>query len=107
MAATASSRSTPSAASTATRRFSPSARAPTRCSTWSSRGRSGRERAVVIGPVLIANRGEIAVRVARTAHALGVGTVAVFTEVDEASVHVDAADVAARVPSYLDGSALL
>jgi acetyl-CoA/propionyl-CoA carboxylase, biotin carboxylase, biotin carboxyl carrier protein len=61
----------------------------------------------VIGPVLIANRGEIAVRVARTAHALGVGTVAVFTDVDEASVHVDAADVAVRVPSYLDGNKLI
>ena len=42
-AATATSRSTRCAASTATRRSSPSARAPTRCSRWSSPARSARE----------------------------------------------------------------
>jgi len=61
----------------------------------------------VIGPVLIANRGEIAVRVARTAHALGLGTAGVFTDADAGAPHVDAVDVAVRVPSYLDGAALL
>ena len=58
-------------------------------------------------PVLVANRGEIAVRVARTVHALGLRSVAVFTDVDAAAPHVDAADVAVRVESYLDGDALL
>ena len=58
-------------------------------------------------PVLVANRGEIAVRVARTVHALGLRSVAVFTDVDAAAPHVDAADVAVRVESYLDGGALL
>ena len=61
----------------------------------------------MIGPVLIANRGEIAVRVARTVHALGLGSVAVFTDADAGALHADVADVAVRVPSYLDAAALL
>ncbi len=61
----------------------------------------------MIGPLLIANRGEIAVRVARTAHALGLGTVAVFTDADAGALHVDVADVAVRVTSYLESDALL
>jgi acetyl-CoA/propionyl-CoA carboxylase biotin carboxyl carrier protein len=56
----------------------------------------------MIGPILIANRGEIAVRVARTAHALGLSTVAVYTEADAGALHVEAADAAVRIPSYLD-----
>ena len=58
-------------------------------------------------PVLVANRGEIAVRVARTVHDLGLRSAAVFTDVDAAALHVDAADVAVRVASYLDADALL
>jgi acetyl-CoA/propionyl-CoA carboxylase biotin carboxyl carrier protein len=58
-------------------------------------------------PVLIANRGEIAVRVARTVHALGLRSVAVFADDDAGAVHVDACDVAVRVGSYLDGAELL
>jgi acetyl-CoA/propionyl-CoA carboxylase, biotin carboxylase, biotin carboxyl carrier protein len=57
--------------------------------------------------VLVANRGEIAVRVARTAHALGLSTVAVFTEADVGALHVDVADVAVQVGSYLDASAVV
>jgi acetyl-CoA/propionyl-CoA carboxylase biotin carboxyl carrier protein len=59
------------------------------------------------GGVLIANRGEIAVRVARTVHALGLRSVAVFTDADAGAPHVDACDVAIRVPSYLDGAAII
>jgi len=56
----------------------------------------------VFGRVLIANRGEIAVRVMRTLRRLGVESVALFTDVDADAVHVRAADLAVRVDSYLD-----
>ncbi len=52
--------------------------------------------------VLIANRGEIAVRVARTCRRLGLPTVAIHTDLDAGAPHVRACDEAARVSSYLD-----
>jgi len=61
----------------------------------------------VIDPVLIANRGEIAVRIAATARRLGLATAAVFTPVDAGAPHVDAADIAIEIGSYLDADAVV
>ncbi|WP_036555919.1 acetyl/propionyl/methylcrotonyl-CoA carboxylase subunit alpha [Nocardioides insulae] len=55
-----------------------------------------------LSTLLIANRGEIALRVIRTAHRLGLSTVAVHTDIDARAPHVRAADRAIRIGSYLD-----
>ena len=63
--------------------------------------------------VLIANRGEIAVRIARGCRALGLSPVAVYSEADRHAPHVLAADAAVCVgpaparESYLNAEALL
>ncbi|MFL1380334.1 ATP-binding protein [Nocardiopsis protaetiae] len=57
--------------------------------------------------VLVANRGEIALRVMRTLRRMGLGAVAVHTDADAGSPHVGAADLAVRVPSYLDADAIV
>ncbi len=63
--------------------------------------------------ILIANRGEIAVRIARTAHRLGLSVVAVFSDADETALHVALADSAIRIgpaparESYLNQNAII
>ncbi len=57
--------------------------------------------------LLIANRGEIAIRVMRTAARMGWHTIAIFTDLDADAPHVHAADDAVRVPSYLDVDAVV
>ncbi len=63
--------------------------------------------------LLIANRGEIAVRVMRTAKRLGVSTIAVYSDADAGAAHVAAADRAVRIgpappqDSYLKIDAIL
>ena len=57
--------------------------------------------------ILIANRGEIACRVVRTARRLGIRTVAVYTDTDRGALHVGLADEARRVESYLEIAAVL
>ena len=57
--------------------------------------------------ILIANRGEIAVRIASTARAMGVRVVAVFTEHDCNALHVEVADQAFIIDDYLNAQAII
>ncbi|WP_336205515.1 ATP-binding protein [Nonomuraea sp. LPB2021202275-12-8] len=57
--------------------------------------------------VLVANRGEIAVRIIRTLRELGITSVAVHTASDAGARHVLEADVAYQVPKYLDIEAIV
>jgi len=67
----------------------------------------------VFAKILIANRGEIACRVTRTARRMGIATVAVYSDADARSRHVALADEAFRIgppeakDSYLRGDRIL
>jgi 3-methylcrotonyl-CoA carboxylase alpha subunit len=66
-----------------------------------------------IEKILVANRGEIACRIMRTAKRLGIRTVAVYSDADRHSLHVKSADEAVRIGppparlSYLSASSIL
>jgi propionyl-CoA carboxylase alpha chain len=66
-----------------------------------------------INRLLIANRGEIAVRIARTAHRLGISTVGIYSEPDVSALHVDSVDLAIALggatpaESYLRADAVI
>ena len=61
-----------------------------------------------IRTLLVANRGEIARRIFRTARSMGMRCVAVFTEADVGAPFVAEADVAVRLPGgYLDGVSVI
>jgi 3-methylcrotonyl-CoA carboxylase alpha subunit len=72
-----------------------------------------RDAAPMFDKVLIANRGEIACRIARTARRLGIRTVAVYSDADATALHVAACDEAFRIgpppprESYLNGRAII
>ena len=63
--------------------------------------------------ILIANRGEIACRVMRTARQMGIATVAIYSDADAGSKHVQMADeavnvgAAASADSYLQGQRII
>ena len=67
----------------------------------------------MIKSILIANRGEIACRVIRTARAMGIRTVAVYSDADAKSLHVRMADEAVHIgpspaaESYLIGDRII
>jgi 3-methylcrotonyl-CoA carboxylase alpha subunit len=68
---------------------------------------------MAIAKILVANRGEIAVRIFRTAKSLGLRTVAVFSDADSNAIHTQLADEAVHIggsapcESYLDGDKIL
>ena len=70
-------------------------------------------KAPLFDTVLIANRGEIAVRVARTLHDLGIRSVAVYSDADIGARHTEVADIAVHLggssaaESYLNIEAIL
>ena len=67
----------------------------------------------MIRKLLIANRGEIAVRIMRTAHRMGISTVAIYSDADAGAYHVELADEAVRIgpapvaESYLKADTIL
>jgi acetyl-CoA carboxylase biotin carboxylase subunit len=62
---------------------------------------------ISISRILVANRGEIAVRVIRACRELGIGTVAVCSEVDRHAMHAELADISVTIGSAEPGDSYL
>ena len=80
---------------------------------WLGAGIEESRRKIEISKILVANRGEIALRVMRTCREMGIATVAVYSDADRAALHVGYADEAFRLgpspaaESYLRGDLIL
>lgn len=83
------------------------------CHVWTRAFSEQSNKTERINKILIANRGEIACRIARTAKRLGIKTVAVYSDADRDSLHVASSDEAIRIGpppprlSYLNSSSII
>ena len=61
----------------------------------------------MIRKVLVANRGEIAIRIFHTLREMAIQSVAVYTDADESALHTRSADERRRISSYLDAAVIV
>jgi acetyl-CoA/propionyl-CoA carboxylase biotin carboxyl carrier protein len=78
-----------------------------RCQVEQGASKPSEEGSNMINRLLIANRGEIARRIIRSARAMGIHTIAVHSELDRSAPHVHDADQAVAIDSYLDIDAVV
>ncbi|POS81313.1 methylcrotonoyl-CoA carboxylase subunit alpha [Diaporthe helianthi] len=76
-------------------------------STSTSSSQTSNSNVTPITSVIIANRGEIALRVQRTASKLGIRTTTLYTDVDRNAQHTTATPYSLSLPNYLDGDRII